>query len=298
MTIVEREEKYLLMLRRATLGFARLLLGLACLALIAGICMYAWAEITPPREFELPSQSALSSWVDPCPYLMNSGAETNGRDSDGPIPVKRVLSMCDTTAVTLPTFESPGKAQAAFAVDLIETQKALGWSFNDESAALEHMRKEAKGIEETVLLPIESSTPAQQLVVSTALAGYSARLRMAASPSAAWIQPQAEQPPSQEDPALGTSRPKVDRAVIDHLSNRRFVANQLSENIKKAKAAYDEALVKAAALKVTAVTASCVSGFLFASFLALMLVFVFIKIEVDLRDIRESLRENQAGAQP
>ena len=90
----------------------------------------------------------------------------------------------------------------------------------------------------------------------------------------------------------------MDRAEIDHLSDLRFVENQLGLNIKKAKAAYDEALVKAAALKVTAVTASCVSGFLFASFLALMLVFVFIKIEVDLRDIRESLRENQASAQP
>jgi hypothetical protein len=44
MTIVEREEKYLLMLRRATLGFARLLLVLSAVALIGGIGMYAWAE--------------------------------------------------------------------------------------------------------------------------------------------------------------------------------------------------------------------------------------------------------------
>ena len=56
MTIVEREEKYLLMLRRAASGFARLLLGLACLALIAGICTHGGAEFTGSRAFDLPSQ--------------------------------------------------------------------------------------------------------------------------------------------------------------------------------------------------------------------------------------------------
>jgi hypothetical protein len=127
MTIVEQEEKYLLMLRRATLGFARLLLVLSALALIGGVGMYAWAEFSASRKFTLPSQVDLASAVDPCAYLMNSEGETNGRDSEGPIPVKRVLSKCDSAA-TLPTFETSAKANAAFATDIVETQKALGWS--------------------------------------------------------------------------------------------------------------------------------------------------------------------------
>src|ERR1035441_7500133 len=118
---------------------------------------------------------------------MNADAETNGRDSEGSIPVKRVLSKCDTANVTLPTFESPAKAHAAFAVDMVETQKALGWSYTNESAGLEQWRMHAEKIEQAVLVPVENSTPAQQLAVSTVFAGYSARLRRAASPSAAWI---------------------------------------------------------------------------------------------------------------
>jgi hypothetical protein len=299
MTLVEREERYLLMLRRAALGFARLLLVLACLALVTGVCMYGWAEFTACREFNLPSQAALSPSVDPCDYLTNSGAESNGRDSEGSIPVKRVLSGCDTTAVTLPTFESPGKAHAAFAVDLIETQKALGWRYNSgESDALEQWRKQVDGVEKMVLRSVDNSTPDQQLVVATVLAGYSARLRRAASPSAAWIQAQDEALPSPEDPALDTSRPRVSRSVIEHLIDLRFVTNQLGVTVRKAKLVYDETLVKASALKVSAVTAGYVSVSLFASFLVLMLVFVFIKIEVDLRDIRNSFKDNQASAHP
>ena len=65
-----------------------------------------------------------------------------------------------------------------------------------------------------------------------------------------------------------------------------------------AKISYDETLVKAAALKVGAITALSVAGSLFAAFLALMLVFVFIKIEVDLRDIRDGIKGNHASVQP
>jgi hypothetical protein len=298
MTIVEREEKYLLMLRRATLGFARLLLGLAALALIAGICMYAWAEISAPREFALPSQAALSSSVDPCAYLMASEAEKTGRDSQGPIPVKRVLSKCDTANVTLPTFETPANAHAAFAVDMVETQKALGWSYRDEAAGLEQWRMNAEKNAQAVLGVVDGGTPAQQLVVSTVFAGYSARLRRAASPSAAWTQPETEVPSSPDGSPLEISRQKVDRSVLEHLIDLRFVTNQLHVSVRDAKISYDETLVKAAALKVGAITALSVAGSLFAAFLALMLVFVFIKIEVDLRDIRDGIKGNHASVQP
>ena len=40
------------------------------------------------------------------------------------------------------------------------------------------------------------------------------------------------------------------------------------------------------------------AGSLFAVFLLLMLVFVFIKIEVDLRDIRDELGNRTASAPP
>jgi hypothetical protein len=294
MTIVEREEKYLLMLRRATLGFARLLLVLSAVALIGGIGLYAWAEFSAAREFALPSQTALSATVDPCSYLINADADTNGRDSEGPIPVKRVLSKCDTTAVTLPTFENPAKARAAFAVDMVETQKALGWSYRDEAAGFEELRTHAEKIEQAVLVPVENSTPAQQLVVSTALAGYSARLRKAASPSAAWLQLEAEGSPSSEEQVLGAPKPKVDRSVVAHLTDLRFVRNQLAVTVRQAKSAHDDALATAVTLKASAVMAAYASAALFACFLMLMLVFVFIKIEVDLRDIRDGIKEYRA----
>jgi len=297
MTIVEREEKYLLMLRRATLGFARLLLVLSLVALVGGIGMYVWAKISTLREFALPSQTVLSATVDPCSYLMESEVETNGRDSQGPIPVRRLLSKCDTTDVKLPTFESSDKANTAFAVDLIETHKALGWGFNDESNALTQWRKQAEASEQAVLEPVETSTSAQQLVVSTALAGYSARLRKAASPSAAWLQLEAEGSPSSEDQDLGAPKPKVDRSVIAQLTDLRFVRNQLAVTVRKAKSGYDEALATAVTLKTSALMAGYASAALFACFLLLMLVFVFIKIEVDLRDIRNGIKESHAPAQ-
>jgi hypothetical protein len=225
---------------------------------------------------------------------MNADAETNGRDSEGSIPVKRVLSKCDTANVTLPTFESPAKAHAAFAVDMVETQKALGWSYTNESAGLEQWRMHAEKIEQAVLVPVENSTPAQQLAVSTVFAGYSARLRRAASPSAAWIQPETEVPSSPDGSPLEISRQKVDRSVVAHLTDLRFVTNQLAVTVRKAKSAYDEALATAVTLKASAVMAGYASAVLFACFLLLMLVFVFIKIEVDLRDIRNGLKENHA----
>jgi hypothetical protein len=223
---------------------------------------------------------------------MASEAESNGRDSEGPIPVKRVLSKCDTAAVTLPTFESPAKAHAAFAVDMVETQKALGWSYTNESTGLEEWRMHAEKSVQAALGLVDGSTPAQQLAISTAFAGYSARLRRAASPSAAWLQPQPELSVPPEELASGAPRAKVDRSVIEHLIDLRFVTNQLAVTVRKAKSAHDETLVKAAALKVGAITALSVSGSLFACFLLLMLVFVFIKIEVDLRDIRNAIKED------
>jgi hypothetical protein len=294
MTIVEREEKYLLMLRRATLGFARLLLVLSLVALVGGIGMYVWAEFSAPSEFTLPSQTALSSSVDPCAYLMDSEAEANGRDSQGPIPVKRVLTWCDTAAVKLPTFETSAKAHAAFATDVDETQKALGWSYNDESAGLAEWRMKAEKSTQAVLEVVDGGTPAQQLAISTAIAGYSARLRRAASPSAVWLQPQPETSAPPEELPSGALRAKVDRSVIEHLTDIRFVRNQLAVTVRKAKSAHDETLVKAAALKTSAVMAGYASAALFTCFMLLMLVFVFIKIEVDLRDIRNGIKENRA----
>ena len=51
--------------------------------------------------------------------------------------------------------------------------------------------------------------------------------------------------------------------------------------MRKAKSAHDEALATAVTLKASAVMAGYASAALFACFLLLMLVFVFIKLEVE-----------------
>jgi hypothetical protein len=181
---------------------------------------------------------------------------------------------------------------------MLESQKALGWSYNDESAGLARLRMQAERSTQAVLGVVDGGTPAQQLVVSTALAGYSARLRKAASPSAAWLQLEAETSPSSEEQVLGAPKPKVDRSVIDHLNDLRFVTNQLAVTVRKAKSAHDDALATAVTLKTSGLMVGYASAGLFSCFLLLMLVFVFIKIEVDLRDIRDGIKGNHARVQP
>ena len=97
---------------------------------------------------------------------------------------------------------------------------------------------------------------------------------------------------------MGAPKPKVDRSVVAHLTDLRFVTNQLALTVRKAKSAHDEALATAVTLKTSAVMAGYLSAALFACFLLLMLVFVFIKIEVDLRDIKDGIKGNHASVQP
>jgi hypothetical protein len=151
---------------------------------------------------------------------------------------------------------------------------------------------------QVVLGVVEGGTPAQQLAVSTVFAGYSARLRRAASPSAAWLHPQPEVSAPSEELSSESPRARADRSIIAHLTDLRFVTNQLAVTVRKAKLAHDEALAAAVTLKASAVMASYTSAILFTCFLLLMLVFVFIKIEVDLRDIRNGIKENHAIVQP
>jgi hypothetical protein len=180
---------------------------------------------------------------------------------------------------------------------MVETQKALGWSYTNESTGLEKWRMHAEKSAQAALGLVDGGTPDQQLAISTAFAGYSARLRRAASPSAAWLQPQPEPSVSPEELVSGAPRAKVDRSVIEHLIDLRFVTNQLAVTVRKAKSAHDEALATAVTQKTSAVMAGYASAALFACFLLLMLVFVFIKIEVDLRDIRNGIKENHAIVQ-
>ena len=292
MTIVAREEKYLMMLRRATLGMARLLLVLATLALVVGGAVYIWASIVSSSEFRLPATADLTSSVDPCAYLTNADAETNGKDAEGPVPVKRVLSKCDASPITTPTFSSVDGAYNAFADDLVSMQKSLGWSYTGgEEGAKAHLRKLAKSIQERVLAPIRNDQDFQKLAIANAIAGYSARLRGVAVPSAAWVGDHQEDQTAVDQPPA--ERATVDRLTVAHLIATRFVQNQLAVTVAKAKTVYDETQEKAAAHKVLAVGALEAALSLFASFLALMLIFVFIKVEIDLRDIRDALEAAQ-----
>jgi hypothetical protein len=220
---------------------------------------------------------------------MNAQAEANGKDAEGFIPVKSVLTKCDSSAITTPTFPSAESAYNAFADDLISMQKALGWNYNDgEAAAKVQLRKVAEAIQESALRPIQNSTDPQKLVIANAVAVYSAKLRGVTVPSAAWVADRQEDQTTTDQPP--TEKPVVDRPTVAHLVDIRFVQNQLATTVEHAKTAYDAAQEQAAARKALAAVALEVALSLFATFLSLMLIFVFIKVEIDLRDIRDALK--------
>ena len=84
-----------------------------------------------------------------------------------------------------------------------------------------------------VQVEIPTPTGARQSAFANAIAAYSAKLRGVAVPSAAWVAGQSE-----DQSTIGQAGPdnsRVDRATLPHLTDTRFVQNQLAVTVEKAK---------------------------------------------------------------
>ena len=295
MTVVEREERYLMMLRRAVLGFARLLLVLAALALVAAVGLYAWSKISS-SQFTLPVKSVLVGVTDPCPYLTERTPETNGKDSDGFIPAKALLSKCDASSIKPSVFDSSDTAFKSFADNLETVNSRLGWTFNRKEQAKRNIIRDAEDIQAYALKSLEEPKDADKLQIASLIALYGVKLKLVAAPAASWTDAakEASEPISSNPDESG--RTVVSREASDHLLGTRYLRNQLAVTVRKAHDEWQKHQIEAAGYKALSITAGYFALGLWGAFLSLMLTFVFIKIEVDLRDIRDRLTRASEAA--
>ena len=276
-----------------------MLLVTAALVLILGVGLYGWASFVSSQHFNLPSQAEMVASVDPCSYLTNADAGTNGRDREGVVPVRKVLGRCNASQIPIPKFEHVEDALGAYALDIVAMQTSLGWSFKNYERGVIASREQASILQEAVLRSIDQTDDAEKLVVATAIASYSAKLRHVTGPKADWTPDARGEPQTSFDPVTGWQQAdeergrEVNRGVLEHLRNPRFVTNQLLETVSIAKVAYEVRKNQALESKGIAVGSFYAAVSLFGAFLAVMLTFVFIKIEIDLRDIRDNLQSSR-----
>jgi len=77
--------------------------------------------------------------------------------------------------------------------------------------------------------------------------------------------------------------------AFDHATNPRFVANQIRVTLRDALQEREERQAQSAMAYMAALSALGAAASLFALFILLMFIFVTIKIELDLRDIRDRI---------
>jgi len=276
--IRQQEERYLQMLRRVALGLAKLLLVFVVLALLSAACAgaegaYHWWD---GSRSHLPSQTERLQTVNPCPYFTNGAKDSNGRDSRGAIPVKRLLRSCDVTEIPDAKFTDLSSAITASQNDVVAIVKeAFNRQYNDEVAARATITNELTEAAQSAASPVRESDlysdaqkDALDLDVSTAIAAYFTMARRVLLPQ-----------------QLTAS----DGNAVEHALDLRFVTNQIRVDLQTAVKKRMDALEEMALAFASAAGWLSYAAQLFAAFLALMFLFLFIKYELHLRDINNSL---------
>jgi len=274
----EQEERYLQMLRRVALGLAKTLLVLVALALFVAAYqgasgVYHW---TDSRRSHLPSQTERLQAVDPCSYFTNTADASNGKDQQGDIPVNQILKSCKVEKTPDATFKTSADAIAASRTDIMATMtENLSRVYNNESQARSQILKQHENDAETAARHVRDSelySDAEKktldLEVSTAIAAYYAMIRGTLK---------REQLAVAED------------AAVAHALDSRFVVNQIAVPLQTAVKEKQEALGAMAVAFVSATGLLWNAAQLFGAFLALMFLFLFIKYELHLRDMNNSL---------
>lgn len=276
--IRQQEERYLQMLRRAALGLAKLLLVLVSLALLIAAYegakgAYYWMD---GSRSHLPSQAERLQTVNPCPYFTNTAENSNGTDSRGAIPVRQLLRSCSVEKTPDAKFKDVASAIDASQNDFVAIVKeAFQRQYNDEAAVRESITKDLTESAKSAASPVRNSElysnaqkDALDLEVSTAIAAYFSMARSVLLPQ-----------------QLTAS----DGNAVGHAINLRFVTNQIRVDLQTAVQERVDAFTKMALAFATAAGWLSKAAQLFAAFLGLMFLFLFIKYELHLRDMNNSL---------
>lgn len=277
-TVKQQEENYLQMLRRVALGLAKAILVLVTLAVLYAAYqgaegVYHWLD---GSRSHLPSQSELLQRVNPCSYLTNTAPNSNGRDDNGWIAVRQVLKSCQVGKQEAIKFKTSEEALAAGVNEIIATvTQTFQREYQDETATRSSLLKMLEGASQEAVAPVsnsdlysESDTNSLKLDVATAIAAHFAMTRHVLIPS-----------------QLAVS----DEVAFQHAFDTRFVVNQISVGLDTAVRERNAAKTSSTVAFASAVGLLWNAAQLFAAFLALMFLFLFIKYELHLRDINNSI---------
>jgi hypothetical protein len=281
MSLIETEDRYLLLLRRFTLGTAALLLAAAVLLGAYSAVEYARAAYLTNSNIRLPTNAELQVDVNPCPYLLNTESGSNGTNLQGDIAVLGVLSACDLEVLPLADYETLDAAYNAATNSFMSILPANDFSFNDEADAREGFMIEASDVVEQAVSPIASLDPEivseeaknqATLAVANLLSYYASAVASVSQATASYAIPFSDER-TREHLLLSST----------YFENQVYVAfNTSSRN-------YVTAQTEGAVVFVWATGLLWSAAGVFFAFLLLMFIFVFIKMEVDLRDIRDQL---------
>jgi hypothetical protein len=234
--------------------------------------------------------------------LTNSDAASNGKDKEGPIPVFSLTPELKTCEAVL----SPSKANTPAAAYTLGHEHLVDIlsSFNQHYTSSEARQNNIERLETItteVLSDVTSPDDMDRLSVARTLESY----LQAVSQIADKVRRLRMKPPADSGQEAGLDRGQLapsegdarTDSVLKQLMDLRFVQNQLYVTVRYATKEFARQQADGNEMKAMALIAFYVSLSLFASFLAVMLTFVFIKIEIDLRDIGERLKTSSVVEQ-
>jgi len=277
-SIRQQEERYLQMLRRVALVLAKLLLVFVVLALLSAANegaqgAYHWWD---GSRSHLPSQTERLQKVNPCPYFTNTARGSNGQDSRGNIPVMQLLRSCSVEETPDAKFDNVSSAITASQNDFVAiVYEVFKRQYPNEAAARESITNSLTEVAQSAASPVRDSDlysdaqkDALDLDVSTAIAAY---FKMARS-------------------VLLSQQPIAsDQNAVNHALDTRFVENQIRVDLQTAVKERIDAFEQMTLAFASAAASLWFALQLFAAFLALMFLFLFIKYELHLRDMNNSL---------
>ena len=289
MSIVEKEERYLQLLRRFMLNFAQVTLVLFSLSLLIAAGSFFYSRYLDSRPLQLPSSSTLHEVIDPCAFLTNSESESNGITAHGiPVPVKQVLRTCELMIAPVSDYTTEAAAFDGFVNAVVEAVTVNGLVYDIEADARRGLDDDARQWVADALEPVNLldsnvlSAEAQEslrLQFANIIASYGEALKT----------------------ILHVDAPYTDDflTAYDHALQGDYLSNQLAVSLYEAIESYDASQARAEVSRAVTFPALYTALTFFMMFVSLMLAFVFIKIEINLRDIRDSLRSaTSAPANP
>jgi hypothetical protein len=270
----QKEDRYLNILRRTIIVTAQIALILAVLLLLigGGLFAYAWVKSTHKYNIQAAKPSLLQA-TDPARWLHDSGLYSEAALR----PDNYVMSSQITTEANLPEAYLQVRQSVVAPINL---------SYKDPN----QIRSTWTGLVEQALQPVEAADVWEQSDLDSR---REARILLGNVLIAYWKSLGdivREHNASFDKPITGDSDQVS--ANVRQLNDGTFFVEAAQKVLKASvadhNAAHSEALLLTAGATQTLLGA--VSAF--AYFLFVMLIFVLVKVEIDLREIRDALRQN------